>query len=369
MNRTFRYRIYPTRRQAEALETQLAFACDLWNAALEQRIWAYRTWGERVGRKTQIHQLTELDRGEMNYVCAQMVLERLQLAFDAFFRRMKAGEAPGFPRYRAKQRFNTLSFRRNQGGAAIRDGRLRIQGVGHIRVKWHRELPDEPRQTRVTRRNGRWYVAFAVQVQKEPRKPTGREVGIDLGVRRTINLSTGENICGPRPRHTAASAVRRAQRKVARRQKGSHRRRKAIALLARQREREANQRRDFNHKASRILVDDFDLIAVEKLQIRNMVRGGRGLNREIHDQGWGDLLQAIASKAESAGVSMVAVDPRNTSRTCAACGVVDPASRRAEHFVCTSCGHAEDADINAAQNVLRLGRNHQALTAEVSAVV
>lgn len=361
MIRTYRYRLYPTRPQAEALEAQLAFACDLYNAALEQRRAAWRDHGIRVSRADQCHQLTEVRRdldypGGQNSASQQMVLHRLDRAFQAFFRRVRAGETPGFPRFKSKSRFNTLTWRRGQGGATLRGGRLRIQGVGHIKVKWHRALPSEPKQTRITRRNSRWYVAFTVEVEPAPLPATGQEVGVDLGVRQFATLSTGEAVHGPRPGRVAAPAIRRAQRKVARRERGSQRRRKAVAELARRREREANRRLDAAHKAARSLVDRFDLIAVEDLQVRNMVRGNRGLNREITDQGWAQFLQCLDAKAESAGRQVIRVRPHHTSQRCHECGTVDKESRRGPRFDCTACGHADDADVNAARNILTLAR-------------
>lgn len=354
LNRVYRYRLYPTRRQVEALEGQLAFACDLWNNALEQRRWAYRQWGASVTLKEQQHSLTELrkDGPEMNYVAQEMVLQRLRLAFDAFFRRVRNGQAPGFPRFKAKARFNTLSWRNAKGGAAIRDNRLRIQGVGSIKVKWHRDLPSEPKQTRITRRNGKWYVAFSVEVEAQPLRPTGRTIGVDVGVNRLASLSNGNHLLGPRAQRHGLSRTRRAQRSVARKCRGSNRRRKAVQRFARLKEHERNRRADRAHKISKGLVDRFDLIAIEDLKILNMVRGNRGLAREIHDQGWGTFAHCLTYKAESAGRQVVLVDPRNTSRTCAECGAVDRDSRKGRHFVCTSCGHDDDADTNAARNIL-----------------
>lgn len=371
MNRIYRYRLYPTRTQITALDAQLTFGCDLYNAALEQRIAAHRR-GRPIRLKDQRAQLREarpLAPG-MNYTAQEMVLQRLNLAFEAFFRRVHRGEAPGFPRFKPGSRFNTLSWRTGKGGAALADNRLYIQGVGHIKVKWHRGLPGEVRQTRITRRNGRWYVALTVRVeQPTPLPATGREVGVDLGIRKFVTLSNGEVIHGPRAGHVAAPAIRRAQRKVARRQRDSRRRQKAGAALARRREREANRRLDAVHKAARSLVDRFDLIAVEDLPVRNMVRGNRGLNREINDQGWSKFLQCLDAKAESAGRQVVRVNPRNTSRTCHECGEVDPESRKAARFCCTACGHTDDADVNAARNILALarrevrpGRGHRAPT-------
>jgi putative transposase len=359
LHRTYRHRLYPTRRQIDALEAQLGFACGLYNAALQQRRDAWRDRRTSVRLRDQQHELTDLRRDldlDMNYCAQEMVLQRLDLAFAAFFRRVRQGETAGFPRFRSAARFNTLSFRRGQGGAAIVADRLRIQGVGHIKVKWHRALPSEPKQTRITRRNGRWYVAFTVAVDAEPLEPTGRGVGVDLGVRQFATLSTGSHIAGPRAFWREAPAIRRAQRKVARRQRGSHRRRKAVAELARLRERERNRRDDAAHKAARSLIDRYDFIAVEDLKVRNMVRGNRGLAREITDQGWSAFLTHLEAKAESAGRQVVRVDPRNTSRRCHACGAVDPASRMGSRFVCTTCLHGDDADVNAAKNILERAR-------------
>jgi putative transposase len=222
---------------------------------------------------------------------------------------------------------------------------------------------------------------------------TGRVVGIDLGVRRLVSLSTGETLEGPRAGREASPAVRRAQRRLVRRLQGSKRRQKAAQLLARRREREANRRRDAAHKLSRALVDGFDLIAHEDLRVRNMVRSSRAvtgessqgvaakrsLNREIVDQAWGILLSFLAYKAEEAGRRVVKVDPAYSSQTCASCGAVNAGSRQAERFRCVSCGHAANADVNAAKVILdralaqegtkRPGRGRQAKTAALAAVV
>jgi putative transposase len=362
ITRVYRYRLYPTRRQIEALTSQLAFACDLYNAALEQRRTAYRDHGVAVRFSDQQHDLTEVRHAlpfpdGMNYNSQELVLKQLDLAFIAFFRRVRKGEAPGFPRFKPKQRFNTLGWRNAKGGAAIVNDRLRIQGVGHIKVKWHRELPGEVRQTRITRRNGRWYVAFAVRMEKPaPLPATGQEVGVDLGVRQFATLSNDTFIASPRPAWTAAASIAKSRRKVTRRQRGSHRRRKAVAELARRKEREANRRRDAAHKAARFLVDRFDLIAVEDLHPPEMVKGGRWLAREISDQGWSQFLKCLEDKAESAGRRVVRVNPKNTSRRCFACGHVDPASRKGPLYLCTTCGHTDDADANAGKNILHRAR-------------
>jgi putative transposase len=409
VQRTYRYRLYPTRRQREALHAQLRFARDLYNAALEQRRDARRRCQVSLDYHVQSAQLTELRRETpelcppdgMNFWSQQAVLRRLDRAFESFYRRCARGEKPGYPRFKGQGRLDTLTWtmKGNAGGVAIRDGRLYLQGVGCVKVKWHRPLPTSanPGELRVTRRGSdltaRYYVSIVLELPTHgPRDRVGKRVGIDLGVRQLVSLSTGTKLTGPRAGRGAAGAVRRAQRRLARRRRGSSRRRKAAALLARQREREANRRRDAAHKVSRILVDDFDLIAHEKLPIRNMIRSARGtarkpgqsvagkrsLNREIADQAWGILLSFLAYKAEEAGRRVVKVDPAYTSRTCAVCGAADGRSRRAERFHCIACGHVDDADVNAAKVILaralaqggieRPGRGRQAKTAAVAAV-
>ncbi len=367
--RTYRYRIYPTAAQTAALNEQLGACCDLYNAALEQRIRAYREHGVSLSRYDQQCDLTQVRAAGllpagMSVKAQRSALERLDRAMAAFFRRVNAGQAPGFPRFRSRARYDSLSWPINHG-AGLRNGRLRLQGVGAVRVRWHREIPEgaELRAVTVKRACGRWYLALALRLPGgDAAASTGRSVGVDRGVTSPYVLSNGEVVEGPRARQTGAAKTRRAQRRVARRAKGSNRRSKAVALLARQREREANRRRDFAHKLSRRLVNDFDVIAFEALNVAGMTRGNRGLNREILDQGWTILLDLTTYKAEEAGRSVVLVPAPYTSQTCHACGLIDRASRRGVLFRCTGCGHEDHADINAAKNIERAGLALQALT-------
>jgi putative transposase len=375
MIRTYRYRLYPTGAQADALNEQLRSACHLYNAALQQRRDAWREHGVSLNCYSQQAEFPAVRAAGLlaegaNAHSQRLALRQLDRAFAAFFRRVKAGEKPGFPRFRSHRRFDTLTWQKGNGWKL--DGeRLRVQGVGSVRVKLHRSIPDGATvgEMKVTRSSDgrRWHACFTVKLDEpRPRPITGESVGIDLGVRALVTLSTGEQLQGPRPAGAGVPAVRRAARRVARRKKGSNRRRKAVALLARHREREANRRREHAHKLSRRLVDRFDLIAVENLHVRNMVRSARGtieapgvnvaqkrgLNRSIADQGWSQLVSMIGYKAADAGAQVVKVNPANTSRTCAECGAVDARSRRAEWFRCVACGHVADADVNAARNVL-----------------
>ncbi len=360
MRRTYRYRLYPTRPQKEALDAQLADACALYNSALQHRRDMYREHGRLVGYYDQSAELRELRATGLvsavsNCWSQQAVLRRLDRAFAAFFRRIKAGEKPGYPRFKSWRRFDTLdfSFAGNAGGIALTDtSRLRLQGVGHVKIKMHRQIPAEAKlcEARVTRRNGRWYVSISLKgVPERPLPEAGATVGVDLGINTFAALSTGELITGPRVNRAGAVSVRRAQRKVARRKRGSNRRRKAVVLLARQRERETNRRRDHAYKTARDLVNRFDLIAVEGLNMRGLAKGM--LARDCNDQGWAAFVALLVEKAEEAARRIVLVDARNTSQACSACGVIVPKLLGVRAHSC-ACGYGADRDVNAARNVL-----------------
>jgi putative transposase len=385
VHRTYRYRLYPTRLQRQALEAQLRFACDLYNAALEQRRDAWRRCAKSVHYYDQSAELTELRHhapdllpvGGMNFWCQQEVLCRLDRAFSRFFRRVERGDRPGYPRFKGPGRFSTLawSVAGNAGGVALTaDGRLRLQGIGGVKVKWHRALPERGKlsQVRVTRRRGgqrgsRYYAAFQVELpDPEPRTHPGGAVGLDLGIRSFARLSTGEAVEGPRAGELGASKLRRLQRAYARTRRGSKRRAKAAARIARAREREANRRRDAAHKAARSLAERFSLVAVESLNLTGMLRSaagtaaepGRGvaaksvLSRKISDQGWAQFVQMLVYKAEEAGGRVIRVDPHGSSQTCGECQLRDRRSRRGALFRCVACGRTADADTNAARVLL-----------------
>ncbi len=372
INRTYRFRINPTRRQRLALEAQLGFACDLYNAALEQRRYAWRA-GQRVGYVSQCRELTALRAagdGPPQMSCSAMrsPLRRLERAYQAFFRRVKVGEKPGYPRFRSRRRYDSLTW---NSAWSIQQRRLTLPGIGYLKVKWHRELPASAKVCTVTVRRvvGRWYACFALALPVSAVRPrmVMRAVGVDLGIRNFAALSTGELIPGPRAYRAARRQLRVAQRRVSRRVKGSRRRQKAGLLLARLHERIRNLRGNHAHQLSRRLVSEFVLIAVEDLQIRGLTRGF--LAKDINDQGWAEFLRLLGYKAEDAGIQVVAVPPGGSSQSCSGCGgrVPKPLSERVHR--CSGCGLVVDRDINAARNILRLGMSRQAPTWPTGACV
>ncbi|WP_240196880.1 RNA-guided endonuclease InsQ/TnpB family protein [Nonomuraea lactucae] len=299
-------------------------------------------------------------------------------AFRAFFDRVKAGRTPGFPRFKGRGWFDTVEWPKDGDGCRW-DSQpehpaatyVRLQGIGHVRVHQHRRVLGSVKTISVKREGSRWFVVLSCDdVPAEQLPATGAAVGLDMGVASLFTTSDGAHVANPR--HLAATADRlaAAQQDLARKRRGSKRRRKAAARVAVLHGRVGRQRLDGAHKAALALVRDYDVIVHEDLQIANMTRSasgtidapGRnvaqksGLNRSVLDAGWGVFLRILAHKAESAGRELIAVAPRNTSRTCARCGhrARDNRVTQAE-FACQACGHTAHADINAATNILRAG--------------
>ena len=365
IRRTYRYRIYPTVRQRLALGAQLSFACHLYNAALEQRRDAWRCRRLSIGYAAQCRDLTDVRRAGMGppgMSCHAMrdPLRRLDRALSAFFRRAKAGEKPGYPRFRSIRRYDSLTWDMAWG---LQDSRLVLPGIGHVKVRWHRTLPSEAvvRTVTVRRVAGRWYGCFSLLKRPRPAITGERPcVGLDLGIQHFTSLSNGQQIYGPRAYMAALQHLRITQRRLSRRANGSHRRRKVGLLLARQHERIRNLRRDHAHKLTRRLVADFGLIAFEDLNFRGLASGF--LAKHVRDQGWAAFLTVLEYKAAEAGTRLVRVTPGGTSQVCSGCGVVVQKQLSERVHRCPACGQHIDRDINAARNILRLGLSLQAST-------
>jgi putative transposase len=370
--RTFRYRTYPTLRQRLALEAQLRFASQLYNAALEQRRDVWRTRRQSIGYVAQCRDLTEIranGMGPTDMSCSAMrdPLRRLDRAFTSFFRRLEAGTTPGYPRFRSAGRYDSLTW---NDAWALRVGRLALHGIGHLKVKWHRPLPARAivRTATVRRIAGRWYASFSLQVAASAiPSDQGPAVGIDLGITHFATLSTGEQLPGPGAYVASLRLLRVAQRRVSRRKKGSVRRQKAALLLARRHERIRNLRHDHAHKLSRRLVSDFGVIAIEDLNVQAMGRGV--LAKEIGDQGWAAFQAMLEYKAAEAGTQLIRVPPGGTSQACSACGIQVRKRLSERTHRCSGCGLVMDRDMNAARNILRLGLSRQVPTLPTGACV
>ena len=353
-----KYRLFTTAAQEAALTDMLGAFCDLYNACLQQRIAGYRRRGISLRYGNQAAELKAVRAGDerlagYGFTTEQQVLRRVDKTFSAFFGRVRRGAKAGFPRFRAKARFDSADMRVGDG-LTIRKGRkLGIVGIpGEIKVKWHRDLPADAKlgAAVVSREAGKWFVCFQVELpDAEPIARPFAPVGIDLGLTSLVALSNGETV--PTPPHTknASRTMRRAQRAVARKRRHGKRQRKAKQRVARLSARVANQRRDAAHKLSRDLANRFTHIAMENLNIKGLAAGM--LARSVHNAAWNQLVLFVTYKAASAGGIVTLVDPRGTSQTCPECGTIKAKTLAVREHRC-DCGCTLDRDVAAARVIL-----------------
>jgi putative transposase len=356
MRKTFKYRLFTTPLQSELLGLQLGEACRLYNAALEERRDA---WKQRVSINyyDQAHQLKEIraagDLGLANFSCCQDILRRVSKTFEAFFRRAKRGEKAGYPRFKSRHRFDSITFPSYGDGIKLHDNLLRIQGVGQVEVKLHRPVGGKIKTVTVKRECGKWYACFSVACEPKLLPANAKEIGIDVGLLEFATMSDGQSVPNHRWYQKAEAKLRRAQRKVARRKKGSDRHRKAVALLQKVHQRIKNQRHEFQHKFTFWLTQNFGTIAVEDLNIKGLAGGMLG--KSVHDVSWASFFSKLAYKAESAGRTLKSVDPRGTSQTCT-CGAKVRKELSDREHVCTACGLIAKRDLVSAQVILQRAR-------------
>lgn len=378
MRRAYKFRLRPTSRQYIALNECLDAHRELYNAALQERRDAWRHARVSIRFKDQSGDLPFIrsvrpDIARWGSGSEQATLRKLDRAMQAFFRRCKAGETPGYPRFKAAHRFDSVVWPSVGDGCGwlSEQRRVRLQGIGHVNVTVHRPVEGVVKTIQVKREGRRWFVVLSCDdVPEKPLPKTGAVVGVDVGIASFLTTSDGEHVTNPRHGRKSAARLAQAQQVLARKKRGSANRRQARSVVANRHRKIADQRRDFHHQTARRLVNDHDVIAVEKLAVANMVRSAKGtveqpgtnvaaksgLNRSIMDAGWGQFRSILEAKAEEAGRRVVTVNPRHTSQRCAECGHVERGNRVTQAaFRCCACGHAAHADVNAARNILRAG--------------
>lgn len=349
---TFKYRIYPTKPQTALLETTLGYCAELYNAALQERRDAWRTKRESVNFAAQSAQLPEIKaaRPELENVYSQVLqdtLHRVDKTFKAFFARVKRKTKAGFPRFRSRSRYDSFTY--PQLGFSLQGSHLCLSKIGKIKIKLHREIEGKIKTLTIKREAGRWFACLSVESESVPLPVTATSIGIDVGLAAFATLSDGTEIENPRYYRTAQATLRKAQRKVARRKKGSYRRCKAVQLLQRAHAHIHNQRADFHHKISRWLVDNFGVVAVEDLNVKGLACGM--LAKSVNDAGWSAFIAKLMYKAESAGRELMKVDPRGTSQTCL-CGASVPKTLSQRWHECSVCGLSANRDHVSAQVIL-----------------
>jgi putative transposase len=384
VRRTYKFRMRPTRRQHTALRQCLDAHRELYNAALQERRDAWGHSRTHISYGDQPVQLKDIRRvradvAVWSFSSQQATLRRLNRAFNGFFRRVKAGGKPGYPRFKGVNRFNCVEWPRDGDGARWHPdtGSVYLQGVGHVKVIAHRQVLGVVKTIQIRRLGKHWSLILSCDdVPAAPLSATGRQVGIDVGIANFVTTSDGEHTDNPRWARTAAARLETAQQRLSRKKPGSRNRAKARRTVAARNRKVANQRRDFHHKLARKMVESYDLIAVEALPIANMVHrpkprpdpdnpGGflkngsaakTGLNRSISDAAWGQFVSILRAKAEDAGRTLIEVEPRHTSDGCEACGHAAKGNRVTQAlFACQRCRHTAQADEHAARNILRAG--------------
>jgi putative transposase len=385
--KTYKEKLRPTPAQGRQLE-EVVWRCRvLYNTALEQRITAWERCHVCLTRYQQEAELKAIREALPDYAAIhshvlQDVLARLDRTYQAFFRRVANGEKPGFPRFQGRDRYHSFTYKEYGNGARLDNGTLVLSKIGRIAVRWSRPVQGVIKTVTVSKEADGWYVCFScAEVPTQPLPLTGRETGIDVGVKVFLITADGQPVANPRHYRQAERALKKAQQRVSRRKKGSKRRAKAVRQCVKRHQHVRRQRCDFHHKTALALVRAYDTIYVEAMQPANLSRrpapkpdgsgkGGyehngatrkAGLNKGIQDAGWRHFLMILAYTAACAGKRVEAVNPAYTSQDCSGCGERIHKSLSVRTHVCTNCGLILDRDENAAKNILWRGQRLRGL--------
>jgi putative transposase len=379
--KAFKFRLYPTKAQEQHLLFVLRRCRELYNSALEERRAHYQMRCTGLGYTQQAAELAEIKAAFPAYQdiysqVLQDVLRRVDKTFAAFFRRVRNGETPGYPRFKGANRYDSFTY--PQRGFALAGNVLILTKIGEVKVRLHRPMLGTVKACTIKRDLDQWYVTFSCEVEEDALPPCDEAVGIDLGLLHFATLSTGETIENPRHYRRGLKRIKRLSQIKDRRKQRSHRRKRAALALAKAHRKVRNQRKDFHHKAARALVNRFGTLVFEDLRILNMSAAPdpkpdpehegaylpngastkAGLNTSILDAGWGQFQQYCVAKAASAGRRVLFVDPSNTSQLCSGkdCGKLVPKDMEVRWHSCPHCGLELDRDHNAALNILRRGQ-------------
>jgi putative transposase len=289
----------------------------------------------------------------------QNVAVRLDLAFQAFFRRVRAGEALGYPRFCGRGRYDSIAFPQVPVGCRLdaEEKRIRVANVGQVKILLHRPFEGTPKTATISRSStGKWYVCFSCEcAEPSPLPETGEQVGIDVGLKTFATLSVGQESANPRFVRREERALAKAQRRLSKEEQGTPERARRRKVVARVHERIAWRHGDFAHQHSRRIVNQFDVIAVEDLSVYRMTHN-HCLAKSIHDVAWSQFASLLSFKAAWAGRKYVAVNPAYTSQDCSQCGHRKTDLTLADRtYTCSCCGVMLDRDLNASLNILGVG--------------
>jgi putative transposase len=369
MRTTFAYRLFPTKKQVHTLEDTLHECRWLYNHLLDQRKTSYEQEGKSwsLYEQQDTFSLLKVERPSLKGVHSQVlqnVAVRIDLAFKAFFRRVREhAEEPGFPRFKGYGRYDSFTFPQS-GFSLTHDKRVCLSKIGSIKMVYHRPLRGTVKTCTVQRSStGKWYVCFSVECEPERLPDTPEQVGIDVGVKTFASLSDGTEIANPRFFRREERALARVQRAHAKLAKGTPERRTRRAVIARVHERIGWRRENFAHQQSRTIVNSYGVICVEDMHVNRMLHN-HCLAKSIHDAAWSLFFAFLSYKAEEAGRTYVKVNPAYTSQECSRCHHRQkmPLSERTYH--CPCCLLSIDRDLNAALNIRAVGLHSLGLSLE-----
>ncbi|MFB9994793.1 RNA-guided endonuclease InsQ/TnpB family protein [Deinococcus oregonensis] len=293
----------------------------------------------------------------VNAQVLQDVAKRLDKAYKSFFRRVKAGQKAGYPRFRGRDRYDSFTYPQPSQSSVSGDGKhVYLPKIGNVRIKLHRPFAGKLKTLAVKREGAEWYAVLTCELPRtEPLPATASQVGIDVGTTWFFVTSDGEFCENHKLFQASSKKLRVVQRALSRKpKKNGNRHKKAKARVAKLYRKTARQRLQVHHEEAKKLVIKHDLICHEDLNVKGMAQGNLG--KQIHDVAWGQFFQILSGKAAWAGRRVVAVDPRLTSQRCHVCGHTERGNRASQaNFRCLSCGHTENADVNAAKNILAQG--------------
>lgn len=358
VRKAFQFRLRPKKAQAKLLQAQLDECRWLYNELLSQRKIAYEELDVSLSKYQQMMFLPILkeERPSLKRVHSQVlqnIVDRLDKSFQAFFRRCKAGEKAGFPRFRGIHRYDSFCY--PQSGFLLIGKEISLSKVGSIRIKMHRPIEGEIKTCTIKKTaSGAWDVTFSCEVRTVALEPKTEAIAIDVGIESFATLSNGKKIANPRFFKKGEKALAKAQRKLSKLQKGTKERRKTGKAVAKIHERIKNQRKDFCHKQSRKIVDQYQYICIEDLNIKKLIEGSH-FAKSIADVSWNQFRQFLTYKAAEAGRKLGLVNPAYTSQVCSQCGHLEPKELTEREHKCSRCGYIAHRDFNAARNILALG--------------
>ena len=365
MQKTFKYRIKAGKTTLAKAGEVLELCRQLYNLCLEHRKNAWEKHQKSVSARDQENQLPAFKKAfpEFKKVYSHAlcdVVNRVDKAFQGFFRRVKNSEKPGYPRFKSFNRYDSFTLSsHNQGGWKLEDNKLTLSKIGTFKIKLSRPIQGTIKTVTIQRTpTNKWFVAFSCDnVPTKPLPKTGKVIGIDVGCESFLTDSDGRKVPNPRFLKKSQSCLEKRQQRLSRRKKGSNGKKKARLLVAKTYEHISNQRKDFHFKVANQLVKENDTICIEKLQSWNT--DWKALNKSMRDVSWFNFFNILRFKAEEAEKEVIEVDPKGTSQRCSACGNEVPKTLDVRIHNCPFCGLTLDRDINAAINILRLGMSLQ----------